>query len=44
MLNNAVIIIVAVEVLHIFIHFYIGHEYEHRARSGLTALQTLMLY
>lgn len=31
-------------MLHIFIHFYIGHEYEHRARSGLKALQSLMLY
>jgi hypothetical protein len=39
-----VVIIVAVEVLHIFIHFYIGHEYEHRAKSGIRALRTLMFY
>ena len=25
---DSVIVILAAEVLHIFIHFYIGHEYE----------------
>lgn len=37
-------IIIAVEVLHIFIHFYIGHEYEHRARAGIESMKSLMLY
>jgi hypothetical protein len=39
-----VIIIIAAEALHIFIHFYIGHEYEHRSRSGIKALKVLMEY
>lgn len=38
------IIIIAVEVLHIFIHFFIGHEYEHRAKEGIKSLRTLMFY
>lgn len=31
-------------MLHIFIHFYIGHEYEHHSKKGLSALRTLMFY
>ena len=34
----------SVEFLHIFIHFFIGHEMEHRAKEGIQAVRTLMLY
>lgn len=39
-----VVIILAAEVLHIFIHFYIGHQYEHYSKKGLSSLKTLMIY
>lgn len=36
-------IIVAAELLHIFIHFFIGHEYEEHQNNDLASFRNLML-
>ena len=40
---DSVIVILAAEVLHIFIHFYIGHEYEEYAKDDFTNYKNLMI-
>ena len=37
------LIIVAAELLHIFIHFFIGHEYEEHQNNDLSSFRNLML-
>ena len=34
----------AAELLHIFIHFFIGHEYEHHEEQALDSMAQLMSY
>ena len=37
------LIIIAAELLHIFIHFFIGHEYEEHQTNDLASFRNLML-
>ena len=37
------LIIIAAELLHIFIHFFIGHEYEEHQSNDLASFRNLML-
>lgn len=37
------LIIIAAELLHIFIHFFIGHEYDEHQNNNLASFRNLML-